>query len=176
MQIKLTHFFDTGLAEFERLMNDPDIIAEQVRQMRHVLERRVTHLSEEGNDIHRTVEFVMKQKLPGGGHMKMTETSVYDKTTKQFRYTTTPSTFAKLIDCTGTYTLFPDGPDRTRREIEISVKVKVPGMEKLLEPMMTKSLTKNMDVETAVFHEVIAQQRGAVKKESDDGTAGTHEE
>jgi len=155
MDIELTHHFEIDVKGFQLIADDAAVIDEQMKRMKHMKERRVIAFREEDGMRHRTVQFVMHQKIPGSGHLIIIEESVFNIENNEFSFTASPGSFGKMVKTEGVYKVFEEGPNKTRRDITMTVKVMIPGAEKLLGKMMTDSLEKNMDAETLVIQDAI---------------------
>ncbi len=148
MDIELEQTFDCDIETFERIMDDPEVIAEQVRLMPQVKEREVTFFEEDERHRRRTVRFILDfEHVPRAARRMLMpdqlvfqEKSIYDKEEKFFSFEGVPPLLREKLEISGTYSLYPLEGGRTRRLIKAHMRLKVFAVGRIVERFLRKHL------------------------------------
>ncbi|GEM_PF-1650217 len=98
------------------------------------------------------------QKVLSDDMMKTIDESVYDMETNVHTWTITPKAGSKLFKCTGysKYNEYEEGGQRkTKRELELEVKVDLPLLGKMAEQVILEAYKKNLEKDNQTIAKMI---------------------
>ncbi len=163
MDIELVQIFDCDVETFERIMDDPEVIEEQVRRIPSLKERKVVSFEEDERYRRRRVSFILNyDQVPKAArrvikpeHLVFQEVSAYDKEKKAFEFEGVPPLLKDKLEVSGSYSLHAIEGGKTRREVKAHARLKVFAVGRLVERFLRKHLEMNYAMEVEVINEHI---------------------
>ncbi len=159
MRFSLTHRFEAPLDEVERLANSGDFQAE-LDLLPNVGSRHLLELTaREDGSMHRVTKYSLGSQLPApvvavlGQSATWNEIADYDPSSHTWTFRIEPHVLGGQLDCHGTYTFEADGPDATKRTVDVEITVKVPIVGGRAEREIKKGLVETMEAEAELLAE-----------------------
>lgn len=162
MRFSLEHHFDAPVDVVETASNDT-AYQDRLANLPNLGERNVTKLDHHPDgSIDRVTHYKLGSQLPApvvaviGSAATWDEVATFDPGKREWTFRIRPQVLAGRIDCKGLYRFVPDG-DRTKRIVEVDLRVKVPLVGGRVEREIGKGLKETMDAEARILSEYIAE-------------------
>lgn len=162
MRFTLEHRFDAPVDAVAEASLDP-AYQELLAELPNLGSREVTELDERADgSIHRVVRYKLGASLPApvaavlGSTASWDEVADYDPGSREWTFEIRPHVLGGRLRCRGRYVFVPDGPEATRREVEVDLSVKVPLVGGRAEREIRKGLVETMDAEARLLAEYLA--------------------
>jgi hypothetical protein len=125
----------------------------------------IVEQKETDDAIVRRVKVTPKMEAPGavqkalGSSFSYLEEGTLDKTTKVYRWKSTPSTLAEKVTTEGTVRAEPGGAGNVRRLCDFRYEARIFGIGGLLESALEKSLKNGWDRSAGFFNQWLADKK-----------------
>ena len=160
MEFKLVHTFEAEINSFVDAVYFDEELNKRLLKMPNVSNRVVKDLKRDGDKASRTMFIEVASAIPKevraliGDKLGWNEESTLDKKTNTVAFKILPT--VKLpLECSGTYVMTADGPNKVKRVISGDVKVKIPFLGKTVEKLIVSQLIDSFEKEEIIVKEYL---------------------
>lgn len=159
MRFSLEHRFSASVEVVTKIANSSEF-QELIEKLPNVGDRKVTSFeAKPDGSIHRVTKYSLGAQLPApvvavlGSNATWDEIADFDPDTHRWTFTIKPhaTVISGRLDCKGSYAFEPDGTDRTKRVVDVDIKVKVPLVGGRAEREIKKGLVETMEAEAELL-------------------------
>ena len=163
MRFHIEQDFAGSLDAVEAAFLDPDLLA-RMGQLPKLGQPDLLSQDDDGAVVHRRVRYRFGGELSSAvrkvidpARLTWVEDSVLERSTHRTTWTIRPDQYADRLKASGTFSLQPLGPDRTRRIAEGEVRVSFPVVGSRVERAIVSGLEEHADLEVGVVNDWLAQ-------------------
>jgi hypothetical protein len=163
MRFRIEQHFAGSLAAVEAAFLDPGLL-ERMGELPKLGRPDLLSQDDDGTVVRQRVRYRFSGELSSAvrrvvdpGRLTWVEESVVDRRTHRTTWTIRPDNYAGRLAASGTFTLEPVAPDRTRRIAEGEIKVSFPLVGGRVEMAIVAGLREHADLEVGVVNDWLAQ-------------------
>ncbi len=159
MHFTMTNEIDCNVEKFWETFLDPKLTERLFKEALGFTEFRIVEQTDTESTLTRRSAATPKMNFPGpvmklfGERFGYTEDATFDKATKVWRWTMTPSTMPEKLRHEGSVRVEPIGDTKCRRIVDITLEAKVFGIGGLIESSVEKQIRESWEKSAVVTNE-----------------------